>query len=416
MINIFTVSINPKYFNNFKLNSIDTIFKKLTPLYERKRKNIPLNKNQIVLVSTSPNVRTVKIAYGLKKKGYNIILLFEGNKKSLKSVWNGFEHYCDKIIIYKTLFQGYFYALQYKPLVYHVFVSGNYNMLEKLIKSNIGKIVMDNYDGMNGFLATLEKTLDGRKIMKQEKFCLENADGLCCRNFESQWVKTHYKYKFKGKRILFFDYCWNKPSITKNNFDKQVNKELSFVYIGGLRTKQMYPESTGCCNLELAKLLTKNKVNYYMYINGYNKNIHKDYIKLSKINTRFHFFKEISYKKMLHLLSNYNYGSLIERGNYMEGLKQTLPYYVSKYIYSTTNKFFDYIDAGLPILAETPTMILKYLSSYGVVISVNLENFEDKLEDLKINYKKYLDNTVKARKELSIDRNIPRLVKFYNNI
>lgn len=404
-----------KYFNKFKLYTLNLVFKRLIPLYEKKRKNIPLNKNQVVLISSTHNVRVVKFAYGLKKKGYNIILLFEGNAKEFKNIWNGFEKYCDKIILYKTPIEGYFYALLYNPLVYHVFTNTNFDVLENLIKNNIGKIVMDNYDGVKGFLAVMERTKEGRKIINQEKFCMENSDGLCCRSFESQWLKKHYGYKFKGKRILFFDYCWNKSFIFKDKANIS-NKELSFVYVGGLRTKQMYPEAADTCKLELAEILTKNNVNYYMYINKYKKNIYKDYIKMDKINSKFHFIKGVSYKKLLHLLKNYDYGCHICRDISMKGYKKFLPYYKSKYIYASTNKFFDYIDAGLPILAVEPIMILKYLSKYGIVIPINLENCEEKLEDLKVNYKKYLNNTIKARKELSINKNIPRLIEFYNNI
>ena len=40
------------------------------------------------------------------------------------------------------------------------------------------------------------------KNAKREKFCLENADGLCCRMFETQYLKQ--KYHYQNDLVLFY--------------------------------------------------------------------------------------------------------------------------------------------------------------------------------------------------------------------
>lgn len=64
---------------------------------------------------------------------------------------------------------------------------------------------------------------------------LENADGLCCRMFETQYLKHTYHYQFKGKRLLFLDYCWNDVDVDSK--PEKDGTSLKFVYGGRLIPK-----------------------------------------------------------------------------------------------------------------------------------------------------------------------------------
>ena len=49
-------------------------------------------------------------------------------------------------------------------------------------------------------------------------------------------------------------------------------------------------------------------------------------------------------------------------------------YYGSTYINSISNRYLDYLDAGIPIIGTHPRKQCKYLEEYGVIVQMDLSN------------------------------------------
>lgn len=85
--------------------------------------------------------------------------------------------------------------------------------------------------------------------------------------------------------------------------------------------------------------------------------------------------------------------------------------------YYATNKYFDYLDAGIvPIYGRKGELFGNYLARMGGAVKCSLEEMPDKIEELKTNCEENRKKACKAREVLSIDNQIHRLIAFYRGI
>lgn len=164
-----------------------------------------VNNKEVVLIAQYIKPRVSKIGYALRNKKFKVILMVpRGAEEQLNSTN---KKYYDKLLFFSNSEELMAKCLIFSPLVFHIFTEAYVPDWAAFIVKNrdkIGKIVYDQYDIYRGLVV---KTFD--QFAKNEKFCLENADGLCCRMMETEYLRENYKYNYKGKRILFLDYCWN---------------------------------------------------------------------------------------------------------------------------------------------------------------------------------------------------------------
>ena len=83
-----------------------------------------------------------------------------------------------------------------------------------------------------------------------------------------------------------------------------------------------------------------------------------------------------------------------------------------KYIYAGANKYFDYLDAGIPIIAGLPLKMIQYLEEKDVLI--NWTNGQYDFEYLKRNLKEMRHNVRQIKQELRICNHINELLDFYD--
>ena len=86
----------------------------------------------------------------------------------------------------------------------------------------------------------------------------------------------------------------------------------------------------------------------------------------------------------------------------------------SSYRNYVRHSFFDYLSAGLPIIATIPQKCLDYLQQYDVVVIMDLSNID--IEYLKENRQYYAEKVKEAVKELDINRHISKLTDFFERI
>ncbi len=397
--------------------SRDEIIEKLL-VDRRLRKN---SKQIVFIIGIEMGMpRTVKILGALKKCGYEVIVLCyvaaDGTivKKELDEYG---------ITVYKCNYieEMMYKMLNYNPLVYYIDpVWGDCTWADILIqqKEMFGKIVLTLYDVLNdGFASVSEKQKD------LERYALENADGIVWRWFSKQRLEEKGMC-FKGKSIQFLDYCSVGGEQTQVG-GKEDNEEIKFCLVSGYADalfEQASDNSQGY-NLEakirdvLPRLLKDSKCSFHMFIWELSESNRAECRRLEEEYDNFKVFWKCEHKEVLNMISEYDYGIQLCTGegkDVPDDVSINGRHYGSAYKNAVSNRFFDYLDAGIPIVATQPRKLCDFLAEYNVVIKMDLSNLD--VEYLRNNKFFYKENILKAREELEINHQIGRLINFFNEV
>lgn len=383
----------------------------------RNRNSAKMDGNMIVFISGNLNPRSEKIIVALVKKNYHLIVLEYGFcnelvRTELMTCNIDFFHCRDMIEVFYS-------ALLYKPLIYYIEPAwGDCSVSEILVrhKGLFGKMVFALYDIMNeGYVQISEK----EKLM--ERYCLENADGIVWRWFSKEFLEEKKGFVYKGKSVQFLDYC--KGIRIEKNYHSDDKLKLCFV-LGGIYE---YLDASVFVNdgtyVEPARIDTilnrigkRNDCIFHLFVGRCDDSNRKKLKKLEEEYSNFKVFYGMTYNELLVGISEYDYGCFLMMGGKripgMESIDNV--YYGSIYINSTTNKFFDYLDAGIPIISTESERLCEYFKRYGVVVEMDISSLN--IDYLKKNKIVYREHAKKARAELLIDNHIHKLIDFFNTL
>ena len=356
----------------------------------------PRISKQIVFVADLPTSRVVKLAYGLYQAGWQVILL-RGAEPWFKET-----KYFSEIHQYQSPLEALNMGVFYNPAIFHVFSNMNYEVAATFIRHKPGKIVFDDYDVIAGML----NGDFARKMSRQielERFCLENADGLCCRSLDTQIAKHELAYNI-GERILFPEFCWG--NINKEEKQNSQKGKIKFCYVGNLRSPG---NNDGGYHIELvAKLqaLLKDRFTYDIYPSKGAEQLmplYRDMAKKQHLDRYMNCHSSLPYEELLSKLPMYDIGVMAEPMN--EGVISPFYDLNKKYKYGLANKVFDYIDCGLIILTG-PFMPFQYnfIKRYWHLL---------KLQDIDCNLNL---NPINSNNQLAISNHIERLEFFYKGL
>lgn len=387
----------------------------LTRMHLKKK----IKDNQVVFIAEFIKPRMAKMGYALKKHKYEVII-FLAKKNANELVKMDSDCY-DKVILFNGKKDLLRKCLLYSPICYHI-LSEAYvcDWTQYLIsqKNMLGKMVYDQYDIYRGFITD---RLDDNA--QKEKYCLENADGLCCRMFETQYLKHQYDYKFGGKRLLFLDYCWDR--YFKDTVSDNKSEKLKFVYGGRLYARPY--ENFDRYQIELngfkyiSETIKKSKDSFVIIPSSECKgNRYSAYRMLAKkyknvsIKDPMPFYDLIQYERQM------DYGiDCVELEEDIETFSKKINSFniKAKNKYYATNKYFDYLDAGVvPIYGRQGELFGNYLDHMGGAVKCRLEELPNKIEELRLNCQNNKRKVSDARKKMSIENQIERLIDFYHMI
>ncbi len=364
--------------------------------------------NQVVFVSDLPRAREAKLAYGLKYAGWKVILLYN------KTPTFDADKYCAEAHQYKDVQQLLRLAFLYSPMVYHVFSCWHFDMAAALIRNKPGKIVFDDYDVLAGMVREEIVRSQYPVQMELERFCLENADGLCCRSMETRYAKQKKGYMYSGKSIFFPEYVWN----TYHSIQKNTSGHFNIANVGNLYIDQHYDiDHQRNFHLNLAMRLSRHNIHSYLYkTNLTDKMAH--FVEEVTGGNPYISVKNLSYDAMLKEICQVCHTGLICAPPHITSNPDEM-YYQAKRDYAIGNKVFDYIDAGMPIIMDSENTFLfwlikryhKVLDYYSFISDV------DKYVEL---IREYLENSSEERyrstSALSVTHHIQRLIRFYEGI
>lgn len=310
-------------------------------------------------------------------------------------------------------------AIQYNPLVYYYEPAwgdciGSEIMLSH--KELFGKIVFAPYDILNdGYVQISDKS----KLM--EKYCLENADGVVWRWFSKEFLEKEKGFIYEGKSIQFLDYCKG----FELNEEVKTDDILKICFVQGgiyelldgqlLENDGVYKEWARIDTI-LNKIGNVDGCIFHMFIAQCNASDREKLKKLESEYFNFKVFYEVKYDKLISIISEYDYGCFFTTSGKdipeMESFNNIN--YGSTYINSEANRFYDYLDANIPIIATRPKKQCDYLNKLGVLVKMDISNID--LDYLRENKELYKKNVEKAKPELLIDNQIARLLDFFEDL
>lgn len=378
-----------------------------------------IDDNLVVVITGHLSPRLVKIAGALKRKNLEVVLLF---CKQAANPWclnelnmeNIFMHEC------RCIEEMLYFSLQYSPLVYFFEPHWGNCLWAKIMLINkkfFGKIIISLYDVINDGISGMDKS-----NLDTEKYALEHADGIVWRWFSKQYLESK-GFVYQGKSIQFLDYCNHhsekSESIFKDNSFEGKIKLCSIsadgnVYVDNRNYSEEYTDWARIN--EILEIIGNNHKCIFHYYAGklseQNLNRCKQFEKKYK---NFRFYLAVDHNELLKRLETYDYGCDFYTGG-KEPPDEMLVggYYGSYFNNSVRNAFFDFISAGLPVITTQASKMWHYLQDYDLVIKMDLTNLDlGKLERDRKYYKKQVQ---KAKNELDIDNQIPKLIQFFKEV
>lgn len=351
-------------------------------LLERRRTTGVGDPQEVVIVSNAPRAREAKIAHALKRAGWKVVLLHRGSPSFDAS------RYFDEVRPFDHEWAALRTACDYSPAAFHVMVHTDYRVAELFVRHRPGVVVVDSYDMVAGMYT--KEYLAGRPELieeaDRERFCLEGADGLCCRCLETDFLDERLRYRLPP-RILVPDGCWNAkrtnapspapPPLTKGGMGGSA--ELHLVYAGKADFGSDRSERFAACgcNPELFRRLACQGLHLHLYPSPEQvvQNAQEQlaaYRDLDESSPHFHLHQPVAADRLADELSQYDAAlSVYPELPAPSGLPWSIT--ADKLRCCTSNKFYDYLDAGLPIIHNAParSFLAGIVQRHGVGIDVS---------------------------------------------
>jgi glycosyltransferase involved in cell wall biosynthesis len=245
-----------------------------------------------------------------------------------------------------------------------------------------------------------------------EKECLQHADAIVAHSLEPCEGMKLWHIKTKAKRLYFPLYCDNDEFC--NQKQPLTDDNIHLVYAGGVVASYRDKSHYGDTQFHwLIDILSKQKIHFHIYPSPVvPKFDREEYEEMARNNPYFHYHPTISQEELPEEISKYHYGIM----PFFRGFSNQSEL---KRKYATTLKLFNYLEAGLPILVGSGVdyqgwMIERY--KLGMVIN-KPEDFNTIRQQINsVPYSTQLENVLKNRQELSLQKHIPSLIKLYNSL
>lgn len=354
----------------------------------------------VIVTGRASHSRCHKLAYALKLCNYKVILLHSDQ---------GVSHFDEKI---KSLFDGILTynspedalnkVIHYRPIVYHILCNWNYDIAKFFIQVKPGVVVVDTFDVLGGFI---RPQILRRYFLQErnERFCFENADGICCRDLRTQYLKQKLGYRL-SPRLFWPDYCWP-DGFTKSRSKRRGEKHVA--YVGNI---EVNPSSPVAYQYDLARLLAQAGINFHIYpaVPSHAPELRNEMRNLvsSDLMKYVHIHDTLSFLDLCGELSTFHAGILISTKNVNYGNDHGAYFeFTSDYFLSA--KIFDYHEAGLLCLTQKMRLASHMFPKNGAVREVqSLEEIVETVSNME-------NRKIEVEPRLRLDYHAHRLSEFY---
>jgi hypothetical protein len=358
--------------------------------------------------------RQQKMALWLRKRGWRVTILTVIGSEDKNEYFSNICYFTDLRDLLVT-------AKALSPQLFHCFCPCiDYVIAETLIRHQVGPIVCDFYDQIN-YVGRDESKSPSYIVDNgpRETFCIENAQGLCARDLQL----THYKRNGAfptGKPILFFpEYGWGLdiPLLPKR---RHTDGKVHMVMAGGVFDFDEWLPLLKTC-LDFGFL-----VHVYPF---YNAKIYGDfnrafapYIEASQINPNFQFHKPVYGFDMITEISQYDICPHSDMAQLFNSPRLAERFSPGGFRRWYSNRLSDCVDAGIYYIGNEPQFVTWLASRLGGGAGGRVgggadwndlqnptfwQNLIGKLDQIDF---------AGARRSWSMERNIDRLIAFYDRV
>ncbi len=375
---------------------------------ETDRKGI--KKKQVVFICVRPRGREAKLAYGLRQHGWKVVLIHQEKPNFDISA------FFDEIRTYNDISTAHSLAADYAPCIYHVFSTMVDDTSVSFVKHKPGIVIFDPNDVFEGTIN------DAVHKFPFQRFCIENADALCCRDLQIHHVTHKVGYRHPEKLIFFPEYCWDFPEYRTHSKRRSDNGDIHVVSIGNFGIEKLGEEEWGY--LEIARRFAEQKVHFHIYLHwlwlsmpASVKDHHlSDYIDLSKTSEYFHLHPTVPMDQLIQEISKYDFGVNVIAAKVMG--KRIKKYNDDHFKNCLSLRNIDYLDAGLPIIISRELNLQHFIAKkYGFTVDVSPEMFSNTKAYLKRFLSPDIKNKiVESRSNYTVKSQTKRLIAFYESL
>ena len=379
------------------------------------------NNKQLVFVIAALYPRIHKMIGALVKRGYDIVMLNMDKASYPYSL-------CDKelnvkIVSCNCIEEILYESIKYDPLLFYVrpaWINTSLANIMLMQEKFYGKIVLDIHDIAKG---TYNLASEQSWLYNIEKEALELADGVVWRYDAQNFLEEKYGYQYGGKSIQFYDYCYDHFIFNETSDDGI----LRLCWIDSNAECVTSTDAELCQNgvarfANIYELLDKIGSNadceFHLYVSKITDEGINILNELSKEYSFFKYYVGYTPQEIIKSISKFDYGCELHHSGYIlsdaEFIEKGCFYLSGTYENSASNRYFDYLNAGIPLVAVYGRKQIEYLKEYGVLVEMSLENLD--IDYLKANKNLYRKNVKESSKFLTISSQIDRLIDFFNSI
>lgn len=368
-------------------------------------------KKQLVVVGQVLNHRIIKIVKWLHASGcYEIIVVC--HRSSVKS--DLYPNYYDKLVVFRNKLhlqrlmqgasdQGLLIAFASKP-----------SYAEIAIKYSRVPTIFDVYDCMVIYHGKTSHLKWLRKELISEEYCFKNASAILARSPENRMALKMYDIQ-KKPGIYFADYCDNEYFVNNSSNLATADSVIHITYAGGIHGKHLKNKlAQGLTDFySFIEHLEEQGIHFHIYPSPLlNKENYYDYVEAAKELKYLHIHTSIPQHNLSLVLSAYHFGVLPHFRTHESKISD------DKLERATSLKFYNYLEAGMPILVSSEMGYMAWLvKRYSIGIVFDRSDFPNmKSLILAHDYEVLKRNVLKARTKLSMAQNLPHLIKFLDDV
>lgn len=383
----------------------------LLKLKEDLQKQYSIEDKKILFIVEYPITgRLEKIGKALKKKGYAITLLYSSRLVQSTDALERFKECCEAVYAYDSTTQLLYYIIHSRIPLAHFFIGWNdftTPLLLLQIRGIMPRIVSEKYDIFSGMLGPM---IAKKEYCRAEKYIMEYSDGVCCREYAMEYCVEKLGFQLQRKNLVFLDYAEKVSCFEQKERDGQ---ELSLCYVGDIITEEKYSDASFACFLELAAKCEANECHLHVYPSVWDEKRSAEYIEYAKNSQYFHFHHPVEFSELYGEITQYDYGILPNRKTYLNK-EIDGPRTRNKTIYASGNKFFDYISAGIPIIAISPVRLTEEIEKRGGILRWTIDDYD--FDELRRRKTELREEMLRSRDYWMIDNRISELTDYYEQV